>query len=58
MRASVEDHMTEIYCLVDDFLKTHAKLAHWRRSPHAQPQFSDAEVLTVALLQGVHGERA
>lgn len=53
MTASVDDHMTEIYCFVDDFLKTHPKLAHWRRSPHAQPQFSDAEVLTVALLQGV-----
>src|SRR5712692_4514553 len=33
--------------------KGHPLLAHWRHSPHAQPQFSDAEVLTVALLQGV-----
>jgi hypothetical protein len=53
MTASVDDHMTEIYCFVDDFLKTHPGLAHWRRSPHAQPQFSDAEVLTLALWQGV-----
>jgi hypothetical protein len=53
MTASVDDHMTEIYCFVDDFLKTHPGLARWRRSPHAQPQFSDAEVLTLALLQGV-----
>jgi DDE family transposase len=45
--------MTEIYCFVDDFLQTHPGLAHWRRSPHAQPQFSDAEVLTLALVQGV-----
>ena len=52
MRASVEHQMTEIYCFVDDFLRTHPGLAHWRRSPHAQPQFSDAEVLTPALLQG------
>ena len=53
MRDSVEHQMTEIYCFVDEFLQTHPTLAPWRRSPHAQPQFSDAEVLTIALLQGV-----
>ena len=53
MTASVEHQMTEIYCFVDDFLKIHPGLAHWRRSPHAHPPFSDAEVLTVVLLQGV-----
>jgi transposase len=53
MTASIEHQMTEIYCFVDDFLKTHPAVAHWRRSPHAQPRFSDAEVLTLALLQGV-----
>src|SRR5712692_5260914 len=45
--------MTEIYCFVDAFWKTHPALACWRRSPHAQPHFSGAEVLTIALLQGV-----
>jgi len=45
--------MIAIYCFVDEFLKTHPVLAQWRRSPHAQPPFSDAEVLTLALLQGV-----
>ena len=34
-------------------MKTHSQLAHWRHSPHAQPRFSDAEVLTIALMQGV-----
>src|SRR3989442_15845524 len=53
MTSSVDHHMTEIYYFVDEFLKHHPALAHWRRSPYAQPQFSDAEVLTVALLQGV-----
>ena len=53
MSVSVEHQMTEIYCFVDEFLQTHQALARWRRSPHAQPQFSDAEVLTTALLQGV-----
>lgn len=53
MSVSVEHQMIEIYCFVDEFLQTHPALARWRRSPHAQPQFSDAEVLTIALLQGV-----
>ena len=45
--------MIEIYGFVDAFLKAQPALARWRRSPHAQPQFSDAETLTLALLQGV-----
>jgi hypothetical protein len=45
--------MIELYCVVDDFFKTPPHLAQWRHSPYAQPQFSDAEVLTIALLQGV-----
>src|SRR5258708_773119 len=53
MDHSVDHQMAEIYCFVDEFLKTHPRLASWRRSPHAQPQFSNAEVLTIALLQGV-----
>ena len=53
MGISIEHHMIELYCFVDEFLKRHPALAHWRHSPHAQPQFSDAEALTIALLQGV-----
>jgi transposase len=53
MRGSVEHQMTEIYGFVDDFLKTHPHLAQWRHSPHARPHFSDAEVLTIALVQNV-----
>jgi hypothetical protein len=53
MSSSVEHQMTEIYCFVDDFFKTHPRLAQWRHSPNACPHFSDAEVLTMALLQGV-----
>jgi hypothetical protein len=45
--------MLMIYCFVDEFLKTHSVVAQWRHSPHAQPHFSDAEVLTSARLQGV-----
>jgi hypothetical protein len=53
MSASIDHQMIELYCFVDEFLKRHPALAHWRHSPHAQPHFSDAEVLTIALLQGV-----
>jgi hypothetical protein len=53
MRGSVEHRMAEIYCFVDDFLKAPPQLAQGRHSPHAQPRFRDAEVLTIALVQGV-----
>ena len=53
MDGSVEHQMTEIYCFVDDFFKTRPRLAQWRHSPHAYPHFSEAEVLTIAWLQGV-----
>lgn len=52
MTQSIEHQMTEIYCFVDDYLKTHPGQARWRRSPHAVPRFSDSEVITIALLQG------
>jgi len=48
----VEHEMTVIYSFVDDFLKAHPTLAHWRRSNNNQPIFTDAEVITIALLQG------
>src|ERR1700730_18514733 len=53
MHGTSDHHMIAIYSFVDEFLKTHPARAGWRRSPHAQPQFSDAEVVTIALLQGV-----
>src|SRR3982750_4861838 len=53
--SSIEHHLTELYVFIDDFLTTHPALAHWRQSPHYQPAFADAEVLTIALLQGCLG---
>jgi hypothetical protein len=53
--SSLEHHLTELYVLIDDFLTDHPKLAHWRQSPHNQPAFTDAEVLTIALLSGCLG---
>jgi DDE family transposase len=53
--SSLEHHLTELYVFIDDFLRSHPALAHWRQSPHNQPAFADAEVLTIALLQGCLG---
>jgi transposase len=55
MTLGIEHQMTEIYCLVDDHLQAHPALARWRRSPHSCPHFTDAEVITIALLQGPLG---
>src|SRR3954451_9966016 len=48
---SIEDQLVQLYVFVDDFCQTRPDLADWRHSPHQQPAFSDAEVLTIALLQ-------
>jgi hypothetical protein len=53
--ATITDQMTEIYCFVDDYLKAHLQLHDWRDSPNNHPQFTDAEVLTIALMQGCLG---
>jgi Transposase DDE domain len=48
---SIEDQLVQLYVFVDDFCQTRPDLADWRHSPHRHPAFSDAEVLTIALLQ-------
>ena len=53
--SSIVDQLTELYVFIDDFLTAHPALAHWRPSPHDRPAFADAEVLTIALLQGCLG---
>lgn len=52
---SIIDQMTHIYVFVDDFLKTHSKLSLWRSSNNSEPQFTDAEVITIALMQPALG---
>ena len=47
--------MTQIYVFVDDYLKAHPKLAHWRGSPNADPALTDAEIITIALMQSRFG---
>lgn len=49
------DKLTEIYCFVDDFLHNNPQISNWRRSNHFQAPLSDAEVLTIALMQSQFG---
>ena len=53
--SSIEHQMTEIYCFVDDFLRAHPRQARWRQSPNRSPRFTDAEVITIALLPNSFG---
>jgi hypothetical protein len=53
--SSIEHQMTEIYCFVDDFLRAHPAQARWRHSPNHEPRFTDAEVITIALLPNSFG---
>ena len=51
MTSTILDQMTEIYCFIDDYLKAHPRRAAWRSSPNCRPAFTDAEVITIALMQ-------
>jgi hypothetical protein len=53
--ATIEQHLTEIYVFVDDYLKAHPDLACWRTSPNSHPALSDAEVITIGLMQNCLG---
>src|SRR5262249_52820223 len=53
--ASIVDQLTGLYAFVDDYLQAHPSQAAWRRSPNAAPPFTDAEVVTIALMQGCFG---
>lgn len=52
---SISDQMLTLFVTVDDFLKARPHLLAWRRSPNAKPVFTDAEVITIGLLQGCLG---
>ena len=47
-----ETHLLECYLFVDDYLQSHPKVADWRRSNNSDPDFTDAEVIVIALMQG------
>lgn len=52
---SIADQMLTLYVFVADFLAEHPNLANWRRSNNGQPEFTDAEVITIGLMQGCFG---
>ena len=53
--ARIETPMTAVSVFVDDDLKAHPGATQWRRSNHHTPPFTDAAVITIALLQGCRG---
>ena len=48
----LETHLIECYLFVDDYLQSNPKVAGWRRSNNDDPDFTDAEVIVIALMQG------
>jgi transposase len=55
MKKSINDQLTEIYYFVDEALKSRPQFANWRESNNSTPRFTDAEVMTIALMQGYFG---
>lgn len=55
MKKSINHQLVEIYYFVDECLKHHPEFSQWRKSNNCSPKFSDAEVITIALMQGYFG---
>src|SRR4029453_1018517 len=55
MKQSINDQLTEIYYFVDEALNNHPRFAQWRASNNRAPSLTDAEVITIALMQGYFG---
>jgi hypothetical protein len=53
--SSIVDSLTQIYVFVADYFVLHPAEADWRRSNNDQPGFTDAEVITIGLIQGCLG---
>lgn len=52
---SLEDLFCVVYCVIDDYYTLIVgPQAHLRRSPNHTPQFTDAEVITIALVGELH----
>jgi len=49
---NLQHRLVECYVFVDDYFQNHPELADWRRSNNDDPAFTDAEVITIALMQG------
>ncbi len=50
--SDLETHLLECYLFVDDYLQSNPQVAGWRRSNNDDPDFTDAEVIVIALMQG------
>jgi transposase len=55
MKQSIDHQLTIYYFFVDNFLQRQPYLAAWRQSNNDAPPFTDAEVITIALMQGYFG---
>ena len=53
--ASIVEQVTVVYVYVADYLQAHPGATQWRQAHHNQPAFTDAEVLTIGLCQGLLG---
>lgn len=51
---SIKYQLVRVYCLVDDYLRMQENIGDWRRSNN-KPKCTDAEIITVALMQGYFG---
>ena len=52
---SIDEALRVVYVFVADTLACHPAWAHWRRSNNHTPVLTDAEVITIALMQGCLG---
>jgi hypothetical protein len=48
---SIKEQLVIVYVMITDYLEKHPALAQWRQSNHRNPEFTDAEVLTIAMMQ-------
>jgi hypothetical protein len=55
MDADLDTLATALYARIDDLLKEHPELVPWRPKVGITPKLSDAELLTLAVLQVLQG---
>ncbi len=55
MDADLDTLATALYVRVDDLLKSHPERAPWRPRVGIAPKLSDAELLTLAVMQALLG---
>lgn len=53
MDADLDTLATALYCTVDDLLKSFPERAPWRPEVGIAPRISDAEIVTLAVMQAL-----